>query len=114
MALGLSELVRFEALERRVEEQQRHIEAQDRQIEALQTALRARSPAALAHRNAARQAEARRLDNAIASVLASRVDGTELTAKELGKALERNGFNRVIPERTLRRHLNSARGHGHT
>ena len=107
MSLGISERLELDTLKRNVAEQQRRIES-------LEGAIRARTPAALAGCNATRQAEARRLDEAIASILASHASAPALTAKELGKALARAGFGRVIPERTLRRHLNSVRGHGHT
>lgn len=107
MALGISELARFEALERRVAEQQRSIEAQQRQIEAL---LRSRTPAALARCNAARKAESRRLDDAIAAALTDQQGPGKLTAKHIVRFLERHGFEPLPSERTVRLHVAALRG----
>ena len=105
MSMAISEAVRFRELERLVTEQQRRIVA-------LEAALTARKP--LAEINESRRADVRQLRTAIADVLAAHPEPDRLTAKHVGRALERAGFQRVPPERTLRRHLTAVRGHGRT
>ena len=57
-----------------------------------------------------RRAEVRQLRQAIAEVLASQPDSDGLTAKQVGRALERAGFERPPPERSLLRHMKLVRG----
>lgn len=103
MGMGIAERIDFDTLKRQVTEQQHRIEV-------LEAALRTRPPPSLGPHNAARQAAAQRLDEWIAHVLAAHAEPSRLTAKQVGRALERAGFDRVVPERTLRRHLKSVRG----
>ena len=68
----------------------------------------------LAELNASRQTHAQRLREAIASILAMDPRAHDLTAKEVRRALERRGFDRLPAERTLRLHLAAVRGNGNT
>lgn len=71
------------------------------------------TPVPLKRRNAARQAEAERLREAIASTLAEHPQPDTLTAKGVLRALERVGVAPLPSERTVLRHLTAIR-HGRT
>ena len=58
-----------------------------------------------------RRSDVRQLRQAIAEVLASQPDSDGMTAKQMRRALERDGFERVPPERSLLRHMTAVRGH---
>ncbi|MGB6487553.1 MAG: hypothetical protein WBE91_11770 [Steroidobacteraceae bacterium] len=81
-----------------------------RRVEALEAQIAGRpAPAPLAELNASRQTHAQRLREAIASILVADPTAHDLTAKEVGRALERRGFDRLPAERTLRLHLAAVR-----
>ena len=71
-------------------------------------------PETLRRVNDERQAAATRLQTAIAAALAREADPGTLTAKQVLRALARQGFEPVPSERTVLRHLTDLRGHGHT
>lgn len=79
-----------------------------RRVEALEARIAGR-PAPLAELNASRQTHAQRLREAIASILATDPRAHDLTAKEVGRALKRGGFDRRPAERTLRLHIAAVR-----
>ena len=94
------------ALLRRIGDLERENGRLRRQLEA--------GPATLQRVNDERQAAATRLQTAIAAALAREADPGTLTAKQVLKMLEREGFEPVPSERTVLRHLTDLRGHGHT
>lgn len=98
---------RIAVLERQVAELRRRVADLEARIEA-------RSPEPLQRVNDRRQAEAHRLEEAIAAILSEQSEPHELTAKDVGRALERRGFDRLPAERTLRLHLAAVRGNGNT
>ena len=71
-------------------------------------------PATLQRVNGERHAAAERLQEAIAAALAREPDPGTLTAKQVLRTLEREGFEPLPSERTVLRHLTDLRGHGHT
>ena len=71
-------------------------------------------PETLRRVNDERQAAATRLQAAISAALAREADPGTLTAKQVLRALAREGFEPVPSERTVLRHLTDLRGHGHT
>ena len=88
-----------------------------RDLEAELTHLRAQleaGPANLRRVNDERQAAATRLQEAIAQALGRETDRGTLTAKQVMRTLEREGFEPLPSERTVLRHLTDLRGHGHT
>ena len=88
-----------------------------RDLERENACLRAQlaaAPASLQRVNDERQVAATRLQAAIAAALAREADPGTLTAKQVLRALARQGFEPVPSERTVLRHLTDLRGHGHT
>ena len=71
-------------------------------------------PETLRRVNDERQAASERLQAAIAQALSREADPGTLTAKQVLRALAREGFEPVPSERTVLRHLTDLRGHGHT
>ena len=94
------------ALLRRIRDLERENAALRQQLEA--------GPETLRRVNDERQAAATRLQTAIAATVAREVDPGTLTAKQVLRALAREGFEPVPSERTVLRHLTDLRGHGHT
>ena len=93
------------------------LQARIRALEAENARLRQQleaGPATLQRVNDERQAAATRLQVAIAATVAREADPGTLTAKEVMKALAREGFEPVPSERTVLRHLTDLRGHGRT
>ena len=91
----------------------RRIRDLERENAALRQQLEA-GPETLRRVNDERQAAATRLQTAIAAALAREADPGTLTAKQVLRALARQGFEPVPSERTVLRHLTDLRGHGHT
>ena len=91
----------------------RRIRALEAELARLRRQLEA-GPETLQRVNDERQAAATRLQTAIAAALAREADPGTLTAKQVLRALARQGFEPVPSERTVLRHLTDLRGHGHT
>jgi septal ring factor EnvC (AmiA/AmiB activator) len=88
-----------------------------RALEAENSRLRAQleaGPDTLRRVNDERQASAERLREGIAQALGRETDRGTLTAKQVLRTLEREGFEPLPSERTVLRHLTDLRGHGHT
>ena len=91
----------------------RRIRALEAELARLRQQLEA-GPETLRRVNDERQAAATRLQTAIAATVAREANPSTLTAKQVLKMLEREGFEPVPSERTVLRHLTDLRGHGHT
>lgn len=114
-------LIGLRSMSMSISEAMQALERQLADIRAELAALKARldescprAPASLANRNGERHAEALRLREAIAGVLATHPAPESLTAKQLRRALEVAHIQVPQSDRTLRWHLAALRGNGNT